>query len=214
MAASANLLPPARPVLWPLRKQETADVSFAHLEDGRRHIVIRHAALKGVSAEMLAWWYGHIIGDMDYAGGRWPRYLVWHPLDHISYEMVRPSVTGGIGPGARLHIREAFQRNPANLLDVSVTVERIGRDAAIIGNRVFGLSALRLINEFQDAPAGASYVTDLTIGDPGAIGRLVFNRLIGSRILPGAQAQHWIRHHIEEVGNLENFLPQLYRAET
>ena len=36
---------------------------------------------------MLSWWYRHVPGTMQYADGTYSRYLVWHPLDHISYEI-------------------------------------------------------------------------------------------------------------------------------
>jgi DAPG hydrolase PhiG domain len=211
---SHDIVPPSRPVVWPLRRPETARTTFERLADGRRRILINHAELKGVTPEMLAWWYRHVIGEMAYAGGRWPRYLVWHPLDHISYTVVSEATGGGIGPGARLHIREAFQRSPENLLDITVTVERIDHDAAIIGNRVLGFPALRLINRFEGRPTGTNYVTEMVIGTPGIFGRLLFNPLIGTRILAGRKADAWVQHHIEEIGNLENFLPQLYRTET
>src|SRR2546423_9367971 len=105
MAVPRNVaLPPSRPLPWPLRAPATAETTFEHLADGRRRIVIRHAELKGVSPEMLAWWYHNVIGDMEYAGTRWSRYLVWHPLDHISYEVVRPSPAGGCGSCAQLDL--------------------------------------------------------------------------------------------------------------
>ena len=46
------------------------------------------------------------------------------------------------------------------------------------------------------------------------IGRLLFNRLIAVKILPERLACALVRHHVEEIGNLQNFLPQLYREET
>lgn len=141
-----------------------------------------------------------------------PRYLVWHPLDHIFYRIVKPAGATTADGGTRVHIREAFQRDPQKLLDVTVTVERVDTNAAIIGDRILGLSALRLVNKFQPVPNGTSYTTELTIGDAGPIGHLGFNYLMG-RILPGAQADAWIRHHIEEIGNLENFLPELWSSE-
>jgi|GEM_PF-5446672 len=55
--------------------------------DGRRQIITDHAELNGVTPAILAWWYGHVVGDMEYAGRTYPHYLVWHPLDHISYEI-------------------------------------------------------------------------------------------------------------------------------
>jgi len=53
---------------------------------------------------------------------------------------------------ARVHIREAFQRDPQKLLDVTVTVERVDTNAAIIGDRILGLSALRLVNKVSTGP--------------------------------------------------------------
>lgn len=195
-------LPDPGPVLWPLRSVESVRIDMSVLSDGRRRIVFEHATLRGVTPAMLAWWFAHVEGDMDYAGRRWPRYLVWHPLDHISYEVV--------GPGARLHIREAFQRDPRNLLDVIVTVERIDTDAAVIGNGVLGYSALRLVNRFESNETGTRYVTEMMIGSASWLGRHGLNRLPRSHILRREQARAWARHHIEEVGNLENFLPALH----
>ena len=136
-------LPPPRPQLWPLRAAETASTTFETCPDGCRRILIKHAILKHVTPEMLAWWYRHVSGDMAYAGSRLPRYLVWHPLDHISCRIVKPAGATTAGAGTRVHIREAFQRDPQKLLDVRVTVEQIDTDAAIIGNRIVGLCALR-----------------------------------------------------------------------
>ena len=52
----------------------------------------------------------------------------------------------------------------------------------------------------------------MTIGAAGLAGR-VLNMLIRGRILAGAVGQAWIRHHIEEIGMLEHFLPDLYASE-
>src|SRR5262249_17805918 len=100
--------------------------------------------------------------------------------------------------------------DPDNLLDVTATVERIDEQAAVIAHRVLGLPALRLINRFEATPTGTKYVSDLMIGSAGMIGQHIFNPLIGARILPGRHGRAWVRHHIEEVGNLENFLPELF----
>jgi hypothetical protein len=158
-----DVLPEARPMLWPLRPASSAEVTDEVLGTGQRRITIRHAPLHGVTPEMLSWWYGgNIVGTMHYAGQEWPRYLVWHPLDHISYEIVEAGSDGAVGPGSRIRVREAFQRDPGNLLEVTVEVERLDERMAII---------------------------------------------------PGSRALAWARHHIEEIGNLENFLPGLWEAD-
>jgi hypothetical protein len=209
-----NMLPAPRPLLWPLRSVESADTRIDDLPDRRRRISIRHAELKGVSPEMLAWWFGHVEGEMEYAGAQWPRYLVWHPLDHISYKVVKRTSRDGIAPGTKLHLREAFQRDPRNLLDVTVDVERIDAEMAIISSNVLGMPLLRLANSFEGTATGSLYRTELTIGSSAWIGRFGFNQLVRSRVLAGDMALAWARHHIEEIGNLENFLPALYKTET
>jgi hypothetical protein len=205
------VLPPPRPLLWALRSRETAKVQDRLLADRRRRITIRHALLRGVTPEMLNWWYRNIEGEMDYAGGRWPRYCVWHPLDHIAYT-VSHRVNGEVRPGTRLHIREAFQRQPENLLDLQAEVDSIEPNTAIIQKRVGPLTVLRLANRFDEVAGGTRYVTEMTIGAAGLAGR-VLNALIRGRILAGALGQAWIRHHIEEIGMLERFLPDLYASE-
>src|SRR5215204_1602004 len=202
----ARVLPLVRPVVWPLRPTQSAQSTVELLPDGRRRILIRHADLRGVTPEMLAWWFAHVEGDVEYASRRWPRYLVWHPLDHVAYEVVKRTAEGRVGPGARLHVVEAFQRNPRTLLDTFVDVERIDAEVAIIARNVLGRCILRLVNTFQPIQSGTRYVTQMTIGMPNVAGSLGANRVLRSRILGGATALAWARHHIEEVGNLEHFL--------
>jgi hypothetical protein len=51
----------------------------------------------------------------------------------------------------------------------------------------------------------------MRIGDTGPLGRLLFNHIAHRRAFPPRRIRPWIRHHIEEIGNLENFLPGLFR---
>ncbi|TDD14431.1 hypothetical protein E1218_33060 [Kribbella turkmenica] len=203
-------LPAPRPVLWPLRPLDSAAVRTA-ARDGRTVVTIRHALLSDITPEMLSWWYAHVSGTMRYAGQQWPRYLVWHPLDHIAYDVTSPSTDGTVGPGARLHITEAPGRDLDQLIDIRVGVEQIDSQAAIISSRKWGTSLVRLENEFTAARGGTRYVTRMTIGDSTPLGRVVLNRLAHAKAFHRAKLTAWIKHHIEEIGNLENFLPDLFR---
>jgi len=176
-------------------------------DDSRTVVTIAHAPLQQVTPDMLAWWYGHIPGTMQYAGETWPRYLVWHPLDHITYELTTPGV---VGAGSQLRITEALGRDLDKLVDLQLTVETIDNEAAIISKRVLGSSIIRLENEFTPTSAGCRYLTRLTVGDTTTLGRLCFNSLAHKHAFPPPKLAAWIRHHVEEIGNLENFLPDLY----
>jgi hypothetical protein len=203
-------LPAPRPVLWPLRPLGSAAV-WTNSDDSRSIVTITHAPLAQVTPEMLAWWYGHISGSMKYAGQNWPRYLVWHPLDHIGYDVTSPASDGAVGPGARLHITEALGRDLDQLVDIHVGVEQIDTQAAIICKRLLGTSIIRLENEFTPYDGGTRYVTHLIIGDTTPLAHLFLNRMANDRAFPTPKLAAWIRHHIEEIGNLENFLPDLFR---
>ncbi len=150
---------------------------------------------------------------MSYAGGTYPRYLVWHPLDHISYDVEnsRPD-EHSVGAGSELHIVEALGRDLDSVLDIHVVVERIDDSTAVISRRVFGSSIVRLENEFESTGAATNYVTRMTLGDDTLPGRLLLNHVAHTRALPPHKLKRWIRHHIEEIGNLENFLPALFGA--
>jgi len=177
-------------------------------DNTRTLVTINHAPLENITPEMLAWWYGHIPGTMDYAGETWPRYLVWHPLDHISYEVAGDVVR----PGSRLHIREALGRDPELLIDLRVTVEKIDNHEAIITKRLLSNSIVRLENEFTATNGGSRCTTRLTVGDTTPLSTLFLNRVAHNQAFPAPKLTAWIRHHIEEVGNLEHFLPDLIRT--
>jgi len=182
-------------------------------DDNRTFVTIVHAPLEQVTPEMLAWWYGHIPGTMRYAGQTWPRYLVWHPLDHISYQLTGPGEV--VEPGSRLQITEAPGRDPGKLIDLQAMVETIDSQAVIITKRVLGSTIVRLEHEFTPTSNGSCrHTTHLTLGDTTPLGTLFLNRMAHAREFPAPKLTAWIRHHVEEIGNLENFLPDLfhYRA--
>lgn len=205
-------LPAPRPVLWPLRPLESAAVSTSS-DNSRTIVTITHSPLDLVTPEMLAWWYGHIPGTMQYAGKTYPRHLVWHPLDHISYQLTSPGDV--VGPGSRLHLTEALGRDPAKVMDLHMTVELVDNQAVIMTKRMLGSSMVRLENEFTPASGGCRYTTRLTVGDTTPLATLFLNRMAHDRAFPAPKLAAWIRHHVEEIGNLENFLPDLfhYRAD-
>jgi|SRR3954468_499676 hypothetical protein len=212
MNAPVATLPAPRPVVWPLRPPESAKVSRSQ-DGGRRVVTIEHAPLRGVTAEMLSWWYRHVPGTMPYADGTYSRYLVWHPLDHISYEIENERPVGEaqtVEPGTKLHIVEALGRDLDNVLDIHVAVESIDGRSAVISRRVLGSAVVRLENEFQSTRSGAKYITRMTLGDDTLPGHLLLNRVARTRALPPRKLERWIRHHIEEIGNLENLLPGLF----
>jgi hypothetical protein len=54
-------------------------------------------------------------------------------------------------------------------------------------------------------------ISTMTIGSSGWLGALGLNAPLIERFFPPARRKARLRHSVEEIGNLEFFLPALYR---
>ena len=202
-------LPPARPLIAPLRALETAQTSISRLPDRRLLITIRHAPLRGVTPEMLAWWFQHIEGKITVEGREYERYLIWHPFDHISFSTTRLA-DGRVGPGVRFKIVEALGRDPALLVRTRDHVDLLDQSGLRLSARIAGIEVFALHHRFTDAGDGGSqYDSTMLFGVPGRLGRML-NPLLNRRFFDERHAQAWLNHNVEEVGLLEHLLPRLY----
>lgn len=87
---------------------------------------------------MLRWWFETLGETMTFDGKTYPRYLLWHPRDHIHWELVARSDSGGTGQGARFRIVEAFAANPAYYVDSTEYVEKLDEEGtSLVRPRVF-----------------------------------------------------------------------------
>ncbi|WP_178359163.1 hypothetical protein [Mycolicibacterium hippocampi] len=198
---------PSLPVLYPLRSVDTATVEFTERPHGRRRITIDHRPLAGVTPAMLLDWFRHLGDTMIYGGKTVDRYHAWHPVDHIRWELWRPAPTGGAAEGARFHMVEAFGARPEYLSDEVARVEKLDRTGIRLVLRMAGIPVFQLEHTWSAGDDGAHYVT---VMDLGARSPLLgpINRLIRRRF-PDHKAHAWVKHNVEEVGQLEYLLPQL-----
>jgi hypothetical protein len=205
-------LPPARRVLHPLRDVATAATSVRDLPHGRRRLTIDHAPLEGVSPAMLDWWFRNIGGRTTYDGETVQNYLVWHPVDHIRWELARPAPGGTVGEGARFRIVEAFQGRPEFYVDTTDTVEKLDETGIRLVRRVLGVPVLQLEHTWSRCGTHTHYVSVLDIGARSTLFAPV-NWCLNERKFPASMARAWLRHNVEEVGLLEHFLPALYSSQ-
>jgi hypothetical protein len=86
-------LPPPRTLPWPLKPLESVQTSLSYDEFGRMVMRIQHDVLKGLTPEIVSWWFGNIAGDTDIDGKRLNRYLAWAPAGSYSLgtRAARPS---------------------------------------------------------------------------------------------------------------------------
>lgn len=201
-------LPAPRPVLHPLRAQETARTSVQSQAGHRVRLTIDHQPLVGVTPPMLLWWFRHIGDVITYAGEEMSGYLAWHPLDHIRWELARTAPGGGAGEGARFRIVEAFGRRGDFYVDSTETVEKLDDTGIRLVRRLLGVPIFRLEHTWAACEGGSHYVSVMDLGARSPLLTPV-NRYLTTKIFPEPMARAWLVHNIEEVGVLEHLLPPL-----
>lgn len=203
-----------RPIPWAMKPLSSAETGVRTLADGRLELTIRHDILQGVTPAMLGWWFRNIDGMMQYEGRTYTRYHVWHPIDHIHYELAGQAADGTAGPGARFFIVEAFGANPDYLVNSVADVPQNDETGITLSVRKFGLEVMRLEHTFAPTAAGTLYRSIMHVGATGWPVRRLVNHGIVPRLFSEAKGRAWLKHNVEEVGNLEFFLPRLYATET
>jgi hypothetical protein len=199
---------------WQMKPLESATTTLNHLPDGRIELTIIHDVLKGITPHMLYWWFTHIAGEMDYQGKRYSRYRVWHPKDHIYWALAKPGPNGKAQAGAVFRIVEAFGRNPDFHIDVQEVVEKLDETGIRLSNRRAGFEVSNLEHTFTPVAGGTLYRSRMTIGTEYPLLRGLFNHYLRPRVFSDEMARAWLKHNVEEVGNFEFFLPELYAANT
>lgn len=203
-------LPPPRTLPWPLKPLASAQTSLDYDDFGRMVLHIRHDILKGISPEMVAWWFGNIGGHMEVDGRRLDKYLVWHPQDHILWQLARPGPDGRASAGAKFRIVEAFGRNPAFYLDVTDWVKRLDATGFTGVTYSLGQQVSCLNHDFTAVPGGTQYVSTLIVGSSlPRLGRML-NLIIHRAVFTEAMGRAWLKHNVEEVGLLEHIIPSIY----
>lgn len=190
----------------------SARTSQALLPGGQLELTIQHDTIRGVTPAMLRWWFENLGNDMTLGGQTYPRYLLWHPRDHIHWELARPGPEGGTGQGAHFRIIEAFAANPAYYVDSTEYVEKLDEEGISLVKRIVGVEIFRLEHRFGAAPRGASYRSRMVVGAPPGAFSWPFNHLIRPSVFSDAMGTAWLTHNVEEVSMFEHLLPSLFAA--
>lgn len=203
---------PERPHLGPMKAVSTAKTTQSIRPSGQLELTIEHDVIRGVTPKMLRWWFETLGQTMAYQGQIYPRYLLWHPLDHIHWELAAPGPGGGTGQGASFRIVEAFAANPEFYVDSTEYVEKLDDEGISLVRRELGSEIFRLEHRFGTSPEGATYRSRMVVGAATGFVRPLFNRLIRPRIFSDAMGTAWLTHNVEEVSMFEHILPPLYAA--
>ncbi len=204
---------PPEPALtpWPLKPLASARSGVERLPTGQLRFWICHEVLHGVTPAMLAWWFANLEGEVEIDGRRINRYRAWHPHDHVHASYWRRLPDGSVGPGAWIRLREYLGANRRYEVNIRTRIEKLDEEGFVHNPVVHGLCGIaRMEYRFTPVDGGTLYENCLIVG--GARGwRRRLNPLIERLMFTPQQGIAWLRHNIEEVGQLERFLPGLYR---
>jgi hypothetical protein len=204
-------LPEPLSLPWKLKPVSSAQSGSETLADGRTRFWVKEE-LKGITPAMLVWWFGHLEGDVEIKGRRLPRYRVMHPFDHVSVRYVRRAPDGSVGPGAQIAVCEFLGRNPHYEINRVATFEKLDEQGFVNNIVVGGLPLARLEHTFRQTPSGTHFEHFLIVPGNPRLGKL--GAAVAGRLFPQAEGEAWLKHAIEEMGALEEFLPELYARET
>jgi hypothetical protein len=189
---------------WQLKPPSSASAGVETLHDGRQRYWVKHSVLKNVTPRMLAWWFGHMEGDVEIQGCRYPRYRAWHPRDHVYRATCDTRQTVRLVPERRSHCASTW------------------RATRITRSRLFRPSRSSMRPDSFIKCSGAAFASlewstcsrkprTARVTRTPRLGR--FANLLLPFLFPDGKGQAWLKHSIEEMGTLENFLPELYERE-
>ncbi|MEM9330824.1 MAG: hypothetical protein AAGA53_05830 [Pseudomonadota bacterium] len=220
-------MPAARDFGWIEKPISSSHFKIHKRSNGQFCVVLNHALLRGVSAEMLQWWFLNFtrmrvrLRDVPgYQGKQVPGYWLWHPVDHLS-----ANLSGALGPeqnpqpGCTIHIREAMQYDRYGWkypVDARLKIFYVGPDGWAMGKEVPLIGPVMMLRiHFKDIlqdgqHIGAHYHYEVVIGTTGnnPLARLINNQI--TKAFGPEFFAAWHRHNVIEVGTFENFLPALF----
>ncbi len=220
-------MPAERRMGWQLKNDNTSHFNIHSRKNGQFCVVLNHAVLRGVHAEMIHWWFLNftklrvrLSNVQDYENELVPAYWLWHPIDHLS-----ATLSGNLGSGdtaragCKIRIREAMQFNVYGWrypVDSELKVLYVGGDGWAMGKVLpfFG-PAMVLRIHYKDVfegsiHVGVHYHYEVVIGVSGNdfVSRIINKKIAGDFGTEFFSA--WQRHNVIEVGTFENFLPVLF----
>ena len=177
--------------------KSSPDVVYKELLKGETVDLVMEHELRGVTPEMLDWWWDNMDNDT---------YKLWHPQDHIALEwQVPPSQIGHAGA---IHMAcEKISDIPAHILRIRWEEPSVAPITTIYTHVNVGsplapgtddIALGSIVHEYEETSYGT--------------------RMRSTFILPAAVPQHFLdslrQHNIAEMGRFPEFLPQLYKQKT
>ena len=193
-----------------MKDVSTAETEFSTLPTGQRQLTIRHEVIEGVTPEMILWWFQNFPTRTVRVGGKdVPWYRLWHPRDHIGVvvrERGDPDIPG-LSEGAKATIHERFGGNDVKFDGHVAALDATGITLQAVAG---GVTIGNLRHTFTPVEGGTLYESKLVLGVDTPVIRVLVNPIVRNVRMSDEQSKAWFTHNVEEVGNFQFFLPELY----
>lgn len=182
--------------------------------DGSITVQIEHDTVRGVTPEMMRWWFENLSATTtwngaDFAGPEISHYHLWHHRDHISVTPLTPGPHGnnGFAVHATSQIDEQFN-DYHDRIRAEVVTTRLDDEEFTFEIRKFGRTVGRIVHAYGPERGGLRFYAETTISLGSGLASLA--NAIRPLFYTTRSAEHWIRHNIEETGRSEDIIPTLY----
>jgi hypothetical protein len=170
--------------------------------------------MRGVTIDHLIWWFHHIdqtttFNGRDFDGAPIDAYKLWHPHDHIKVKWKKKITddAGHIQPGSVISIHETFG---GFVINESSLITQFDRQGFHFQMGILGLKVGHLLHFYREIDGGVLYETEMEIKCRAPLIGKLLTWLACRFFATEPKIRAWIQHNIEECGESEKFIPQLY----
>lgn len=193
-----------------------ADISRSW--NGTVLVQIEHDNIKGVTPEMIRWWFENLArttnwNGKDFSGPEISFYHLWHNRDHIALTPLNntPGRTEnqGFQEDADSRIEERFNEVHFHVNTVMHTTKLDNHEFTFLITAC-GMTFGRITHLYEQEEDGCSFYAETEMGSHIPVVGLLINWLVLPFVYNKKTAWNWIAHNIEETGRTEDILPILY----
>jgi hypothetical protein len=206
--------PKAIQLPWSLNSDNEADKHYQYLDNGQIIIEITHVPLINITPQMLHWFYQNMPASTVQISKRQQRlswYQIFHPSEHGVIHLLESDEMGikKTDTGTLMQKEEWFGPYYKQGTERIILLSDQGMKVQFeLAGLTFGHSE----HVFIQTSGGSQYKIRTTIGSDLPIIGPIINVILRYKMFPKPMLEHWIRHQVEEISNLNAFLPQLYIA--
>src|SRR5262249_22707882 len=112
------------------------------------------------------------------------------------------------------HAVEAFGANMKHLVEADFHLRKLDTAGATLQMYALGQTVMSIHASFAAEGTATRIITTMTVGFSGWGGALGVNRPLIGWFFSAERRCAWLKHIVEEIGNLQFFLPELYHRHT